>query len=281
MLEYFYHQVIRKVVVAFGTLFNNIYIARYDTNGNEVERFKVPIGYGPQQKFIRRLNRIGRDFEERNIKIENYLPRLSFEMQQLVYDPTRKLSTLNQTVSSLSNSALKRRYERVPYNIDFQLGIMAKNTEDALQIVEQILPYFQPEYTVTIVLNETDPKVDVPFVFKSATIGEGNDGSYDNYDLRKVTYVNMVFTAKFYLYGPIREAKIITASDINLFDFTTGYTMGRIAVGISGATVGTSITGGLSALFADDGLVGVTGVAAPIGYGGFDIRLGLTGAGLT
>jgi hypothetical protein len=276
MLEYFYHQVIRKVVVAFGTLFNNIHIARYDSNGNEVERIKVPIGYGPQQKFIRRLNRIGRDFEERNIKYENYLPRISFEMQQLTYDSARKLSTLNRTVSYIpsSSSSVKSRYERVPYNIDFQLGIMAKNTEDALQIIEQILPYFQPDYTVTIILNEsTDPRVDVPFVFKSATLSEGSDGSYDNYDTRKVTYVNMVFTAKFYLYGPIRESKIITGTEINLDLSGLGLTNSTVTVSatVEGATAGTSLTASVSGHYALDGYavpanftIGTTGISTNI-----------------
>jgi hypothetical protein len=274
MLEYFYHQVIRKVVVAFGTLFNNIHIARYDSNGNEVERIKVPIGYGPQQKFIRRLNRIGRDFEERNIKYENYLPRISFEMQQLTYDSARKLSTLNRTVSYIpsSSSSVKSRYERVPYNIDFQLGIMAKNTEDALQIIEQILPYFQPDYTVTIILNEsTDPRVDVPFVFKSATLSEGSDGSYDNYDTRKVTYVNMVFTAKFYLYGPIRESKIITGTEINLDLSGLGLTNSTVSATVEGATAGTSLTASVSGHYALDGYavpanftIGTTGISTNI-----------------
>jgi len=262
MFEYFYHQVIRQVVVAFGTLFNDIHIARYDEQGNEVNRIKVPLGYGPQQKFIRRLNRIGRDFEERNIKIENYLPRISFEIQQLTYDPARKLSPLNQTVSAASGSSLKRRYERVPYNIDFNLGVMAKNMEDALQIVEQILPFFQPDYTVTIILNETDPKVDVPFVFKSATIGEGDDGSYGNYDLRKVTYINMVFTAKFYLYGPIRDTKVITDTSVNIFKFPSGPTYASIQTAANGATTGSMSVTGPSANYATgDGLVGITGGA--------------------
>jgi hypothetical protein len=167
---------------------------------------------------------------------------------------------------------MKRRYERVPYNIDFQLGIMAKNTEDALQIVEQILPYFQPDYTVTIILNEsTDPRVDVPFVFKSATLSEGSDGSYDNYEMRKVTYVNMVFTAKFYLYGPIREAKIITGTEINLLDFTSGATMATIAASASGSTAGSGVTASVSGHYADDGYavptnftIGVTGIGTTI-----------------
>lgn len=222
MLEYFYHQSIRKVVVAFGTLFNDVHIARYDDDGKEVERIKVPISYGPQQKFLRRLARIGTDFDATKVRIENYLPRLSFEIQNITYDSTRKLSTMNQTLLYKSSNTLMRRYERVPYNIDIALGVMTKNTEDALQIMEQVLPYFQPEYTVTINMNEMDPKVNIPFVFKSCTIGEGDDGSYGNYDLRKLTYVNMVFTAKLYLYGPFHESKVITDVQTNFFtDMTT------------------------------------------------------------
>jgi hypothetical protein len=263
MFEYFYHQVIRKVVVAFGTLFNNIHIARYDSDGNEVERIKVPLGYGPQQKFIRRLNRIGRDFEERNIKIENYLPRMSFEIQNIIYDTTRKLSPLNRTVSASSSSgSLRSRYERVPYTMELNLGIMAKNMEDALQILEQILPYFQPEYTVTVVLNDTDPQVDIPFVFKNTTIGEGDDGSYGNYDLRKVTYMNLNFTAKFYLYGPIRDSKIITNSTVNLFNFPSGTTFSTVQVVAVGATPGTKFPTGMTGSIryaTGDGNVGFTG----------------------
>lgn len=267
MFDYFYHQVIRKVVVAFGTLFNNIHVARYDSNGNEVERIKVPLGYGPQQKFIRRLNRIGRDFEERNIKIENYLPRMSFELQNILYDSTRKLSPLNRTVAASSQTGrLLSRYERVPYTLEFNLGIMSKNMEDALQIVEQILPFFQPEYTVTVVLNETDPQVDIPFVFKNATIGEGDDGSYGNYDMRKVTYMNLNFTAKFYLYGPIRDSKIITNSTVNLFNFPSGATFSTVTAVATGATPGTRFPTGNTGPIryaTGDGNVGFTG---PTGY---------------
>ena len=196
MLEYFYHQSIRKIVVAFGTLFNKVYIARYDDAGAEIERMKVPIGYGPQQKFLRRLQRIGTDFNQTQVKIENYIPRISFEMQSVVYDPTRKLNTLNQTIRYNNPTSLTTRYERVPYNIDFTLGVVTKNTEDALQIMEQILPYFQPEYTVTIKMNDMDPAVDIPFVIKTCTMGDGEDGSYGNYDMRKLTYMTFTFTAK-------------------------------------------------------------------------------------
>jgi hypothetical protein len=212
MFEHFYHQTIRKIVVAFGALFNDIYISRLDDNNDEVERIKVPISYGPQQKFIRRLARIGTDFDATKVRIENYLPRLSFEISNLSYDPNRKLNTMNRTVfyDQPGSSTMKTRYERVPYNMDLNLGIMTKNTEDALQIIEQILPFFQPEYTVSLKMNELDSNVNIPIVFKNCVIGEGDDGSYGGYDLRKLTYANLTFTSKFYLYGPIKSIGVIT-----------------------------------------------------------------------
>lgn len=219
MLEHFYHQSIRKVVVSFGSLFNNIYITRQDDSGKELERIKVPISYGPQQKFMRRLARIGTDFDNTKVKIENYIPRLSFEMSSFTYDPSRKLNTMNRTLLYKSRETLKTRYERVPYNLDMNLGIMTKNTEDCLQIAEQILPYFQPEYTITVRMNELDTKVNIPIVFKSCVMGEGDDGSYGNYDLRKLSYMSLSFTARMYLYGPIHEQGVITNTDISLSNF--------------------------------------------------------------
>lgn len=247
MLEYFYHKTIRKVVVAFGTLFNDIHIARYDDNGLELERIKVPISYGPQQKFIRRLARIGTDFDANKVRIENYIPRMSFEIQNITYDPSRKLNTMNQTMLYKDQNTAKTRYERVPYNIDLALGIMTKNTEDALQIMEQILPFFQPEYTVTMVANEMDPKVNIPFVFKSCTLGEGDDGSYGGYDLRKLTYVSMVFTAKLYLYGPFHEQKFIQETTTNFFgnmNFNEGITASTQNISITGGATAGSFTPG-------------------------------------
>jgi len=181
MFDYFYHGTIRKIVVGFANLFNDIHIARYDSDNIEVERIKVPIAYGPRQKFLRRLERIGTDFDQAAVRIENYLPRLSFEMQNITYDASRKLSTMNSTVAYLSATQAKRRYERVPYNLDLSLSILTKNTEDALQIFEQIIPYFQPEYSLTVNMNDTDPAVSVPVVFKNATLSEGDDGSYGDY----------------------------------------------------------------------------------------------------
>jgi T4-like virus Myoviridae tail sheath stabiliser len=255
MLEHFYHKTIRKVVVSFGTLFNDIYIARFDDSGNELERIKVPISYGPQQKFLRRLARIGTDFDANKVRIENYLPRMTFEIQNITYDPTRKLSTMNQTLLYKDATTSTKRYERVPYNIDMNLGIMAKNTEDALQIMEQILPYFQPEYTVTIKMNDMDPKVNVPFVFKSCTLGEGDDGSYGNAtELRKLTYISMVFTAKLYLYGPFADQKIITDVATNFFANL------NVGVGMTGSQVRVVAGAGITAGSFDPDLSGHTDI---------------------
>ena len=216
MFEYYYHGTIRKAVVAFANLFNNIHIARYDSNKVEIERIKVPIAYGPRQKFLRRLERIGTDFDQAAVKFETYLPRLSFEMQNIAFDSTRKLSTMNSTVVVLNPSQSKRRYERVPYNIELSLSIMAKNTDDALQIFEQILPYFQPEYTVSINMNETDTDVDVPVIFKNCVLTEGDDGSYGDYGTRKVTIMTLSFTMKLYLYGPIKTVPVIRSTDVTM-----------------------------------------------------------------
>ena len=222
MLEYFYHGTVRKVVVGFATLFNNIHITRRNQDGQEIERVKVPIAYGPQQKFLRRLDRIGTSFDQQTVRLEQYLPRLSFEISQLQYDSTRKLNSIQQTVSSYTKNrdSLSRRFERVPYNMTMNLGIMTKNMEDCLQIVEQILPYFTPEYVFTIrAIDNLDESVDIPIVFSSVSLGgEGDDGSQGDYSTRKVNYATLQFVAKLYLYGPVKTVPLILDTDINIFD---------------------------------------------------------------
>jgi len=250
MFEYFYHGTVRKTIVAFANLFNNIHIARYDAaggnsdgNGTEVERIKVPIAYGPRQKFVRRLERIGTDFDQAKVKLENYLPRLSFEMQNITYDASRKLSTMNSTVSYFSATQAKRRYERVPYNLDLSLSILAKNTDDALQIFEQIIPYFQPEYSLTVNMNDTDPAVSVPVVFKNAVLSEGDDGSQGDYGTRKVTIMTLTFVAKIYMYGPIKDVNIIRKVEANLAVPGGGVTSGYGASGSNINVMAQSLSG--------------------------------------
>lgn len=218
MTDYYYHSTIRKIVVAFASLFNDIYISRKDKDGNEIERFRVPIAYGPKQKFLSRLDRLGGSFDQA-VKLETYLPRLSFEITNLQYDSSRKLNTIQRTVAASSTGDLFGRYERVPYNMTFTLSVMAKTVDDNLQIMEQILPMFGPEFTFTIkAIDPTDMDVDVPLVFSSTTMTDGDDGSYGDYANRKVTMSNIQFVAKMYLYGPVKKQKTVTQADIRILD---------------------------------------------------------------
>lgn len=237
MFDYFYHGTIRKVVIGFASLFNDIHVSRKDENGTEIERFKVPIAYGPQQKFLKRLDREGDLFERNKIELETYLPRIGFEITNLQYDSSRKLNSIQQTSAyyGADRSQLNSRYERVPYNMTMSLSIMSKTTDDALQIVEQILPYFSPEYTFTIkAVDPTDQDLDIPIVFSSSSLNDGDDGSYGDYTTRKITLANIQFIAKMYLFGPVTRQKIITATDINIFDTqwygSTGQTQGYALV---------------------------------------------------
>jgi len=218
MTDYYYHSTIRKVVVAFASLFNDIYVSRKGADGSEIERIKVPIAYGPKQKFLARLDRIGKDFDQ-PIKIESYLPRLCFEIGNLQYDSSRKLNSIQKTVAYSSDNDLYRRLEKVPYNMTLTLSIMTKTMDDNLQIMEQILPMFGPEFTFTIkAVEPTDVDVDVPLVFSSSSMSDGDDGSYGDYSTRKITLSNIQFTAKMYLYGPVKRQKLITQTEATLID---------------------------------------------------------------
>ena len=221
MLEYYYHGTIRKVVVGFASLFNNIHVSRRNGSGEEMERIRVPIAYGPQQKFIRRLDRIGGDFDQQAVRLETYLPRIGFEISTLQYDSSRKLNSIQKTVAynASDRGSLKNRFERVPYNLNLNLSVMTKTMDDCLQIVEQIIPYFTPEYVFTIkAIDGMDTDVDIPIVLSSVTMTEGDDGSYGDYAARKINYANFGFAAKLYLYGPIRNTSVILRADVNIFD---------------------------------------------------------------
>lgn len=221
MLQYYYHGTIRRVVVAFASLFNNIHVSRKDAkDGNEVERIKVPIAYGPRQKFLKRLERIGgEDFDQQAIRLSTYLPRIAFEIGNLQYDSSRKLNSIQQTVGYYDRDTLRSRYERVPYNLFMNLSVMSKSMDDNLQIVEQIIPYFTPEYVFTIkAIEGIDEDVDIPIVLTSVALSEGDDGSYGDYSQRKVNFAVFQFTAKIYLYGPVTKRPVITETNINIFD---------------------------------------------------------------
>ena len=157
---YFYHEIIRKTIVAFGTLFNEIYIRHLDENDNTYSEIKVPLAYGPSQKFLSRLKQQA----DLNKPIQITLPRMSFEMTSLQYDPSRKTG-ITQTFKASDGQNLKKVFMPVPYNIGFELNLISKLSDDALQIIEQILPYFQPSFNISVnLVNSIGEKRDIPVV---------------------------------------------------------------------------------------------------------------------
>ena len=195
---YFYHEILRKTVIGFGTLFNNINIRHKDASGTTFSELKVPLAYGPMQKFLARIQQ--QPELEREIAIT--LPRLSFEMQGIQYDPTRKTG-ISQTFLAKNGTTAKKVYMPVPYNIGFELNIMAKLSDDALQILEQILPYFQPSFNITInLISSIGEKKDIPIVLESINYSDQYEGSFDT---RRTIVYTLGFTAKTYLFGPVTD----------------------------------------------------------------------------
>ena len=176
----FYNESLRKTVIAFGSLFNDIYISRKDSTGADVQTLKVPLAYGPKQKFIIRLE--ADPGLDRAIAIT--LPRLGFEISGLEYDPSRKLNRIikRRKVSTTEDKKLQQmqaQYTPVPYNLNFELFCMAKNSDDGIQIVEQIVPFFQPEYTIALKeVPEMDVVRDVPMVLNSTTYEDNYAGDF-------------------------------------------------------------------------------------------------------
>lgn len=202
MFEYFYNEILRKTVVAFGSLFNNISIKHTNSSGEVTSVIKVPLAYGPTQKFLARLQQS----PDLNKPVQITLPRMSFEFTGLTYDSTRK-STTTQTFTSKSvedGKETKKTYLPVPYNMQFELSIMSKLNDDALQIVEQILPYFQPAYTMTVeMVDSINEKRDIPVVLENITMQDDYEGDFTT---RRVLIYTLRFTAKTYLFGPTSSA---------------------------------------------------------------------------
>ena len=202
MFEYFYHEILRRTVVSFGSLFNEISIKHTDNSGNVKSVIKVPLAYGPTQKFLARLEQS----PDLNKPVQITLPRMSFEFTGLTYDPTRK-STTTQTFiakSAVDGTETKKVYLPVPYNMQFELSIMCKLNDDALQIIEQILPFFQPSYSMTIELVDIiNEKRDIPVILENITMQDDYEG---NFNTRRVLLYTLRFTAKTYLFGPVSSA---------------------------------------------------------------------------
>ena len=195
---YFYHEILRKTVIGFGTLFNNINIRHKDASGTTFSNLKVPLAYGPMQKFLARIQQ--QPDLDRETAIT--LPRLSFEMQGIQYDPTRKTG-IAQTFLTKNGTNAKRVYMPVPYNIGFELSVMAKLSDDALQILEQILPYFQPSFNITVnLISSIGEKKDIPIVLESINYSDQYEGGFES---RRTIVYTLSFVAKTYLFGPVAE----------------------------------------------------------------------------
>jgi hypothetical protein len=204
--QQFYHETIRKIIVAFGTTFNNVQLVRKDNSGNITQSMKVPLAYGPKEKFLVRL----RADPDLSSKVAITLPRIGFEIQNLAYDGTRKLSRVQKfkKVNTGNNTrTLDTQFMPVPYNLDIVLYVLAKQSDDALQIVEQILPFFQPDYTITVNdMADMGIKRDVPIILNSISYEDNYEGDFDQ---RRALIYTMNFTCKFYLYGPVTSSNII------------------------------------------------------------------------
>jgi len=226
MFTTFYHQLFRKYVTIFGTLFNNIYINRSNDTNDAVQTLKVPIAYAPKDKVLARL--VADPALDRPVAIT--LPRMSFEMQTPMYDSSRKMITVNRIVQSDSANTNNRTsvYTAAPYNIIFQLYIYVKNTEDGTKIVEQILPYFTPDFTLSAELLPDVPfKTDIPIVLQNVTMQDTYEG---NFEERRVLVWQLDFVMKAHFFGPIKRNAIIKFANIEFYDLSTNTVLENVTV---------------------------------------------------
>lgn len=205
------HDTLRKYIIVFGTLFNDIYINRTNSSGEIVQTLKIPLTYGPKDKVLARL--------EQNPTMSNQvgivLPRISFEMTSMEYDPTRKLNTLNKLTKQSSNAGtddeVAYQYQPVPYDMQFEMNILVKNAEDGTRIVEQIVPYFTPDFTVSVnLVPEVDSARDVPVILNSISHEDRYEGSFEE---RRAVIWTLTFTLKGWLYGPTKKSKLIKMAE--------------------------------------------------------------------
>ena len=213
MFGHFYNQGMRKMTIAFGQIFNNIQIKRTGSDST-IQSIRVPLAYAPKEKFLVRLDQQP-NLDEREFAIT--LPRMGFEISGIEYDGSRKLTKIQKFKSVKTGSdgqVMNYNYMPVPYNISYNLYCFTATAEGGLQIIEQILPYFQPDYTVTInVVPEMGIKRDVPVVLNSVNYEDSYSGDFTS---RRAVIYTLGFTAKTYLYGPASTQKVIKETQADL-----------------------------------------------------------------
>lgn len=243
---YFYHQRIRKAVAVFGSLFNNLNVLRTNAAGDIISQVKVPLSYAPKRDFIARIDAMNNGEEaERQIAIK--LPRMSFEILSMNYDPTRQLPKMNKCVTFPDNfsGSAQEIYTPVPYSIGFQLNVYAKSQDDALQIVEQILPYFTPQYTVTVKpLSDFDTKEDTPITLTGITFQDDYDGPLE---ARRTIIYTLDFEMKLSLFKNVSSSSsVITQAQVDFYELGTTDIL-------SSVVLDSFTTEGLNGKIAEDG----------------------------
>jgi len=243
----FYHGTLRKYVTLFGTLFNDIWVNREDSDGSVVNSQKIPLSYSPREKMLARIEGIDEDYDPLKQPFAIVLPRMGFEITGFEYDSSRKLTSINRFVRKTAednDNVQKYQYNPVPYNITFDLSIFVKNTSDGTMILEQILPYFTPEWTTTVQLI-SDPNItlDIPLILNSVSQDDVYEGSFEE---RRSLIWTLSFTMKGYFFGPTKRQGVITlanttAYDVNSFDDI------QDAVGVAEGNERVTVTPGLDA----------------------------------
>ena len=212
---HFYNEGLRKLTIAFGQIFNNVIIQNTSSTGAVTKRFKVPLAYAPKEKFLVRLEQQSNLQTDREVAVT--LPRMGFEITGLSYDASRKINKMQKTIrvkSGEDGKKMEYNYAPVPYNINFNLYSFTATAENGLQIIEQILPYFQPEYTVTMnVVPELQIKRDIPIILNSVNYEDTYNGEFTQ---RRAVIYTLGFTAKTYLYGPMTNSGVIKTVQADL-----------------------------------------------------------------
>ena len=221
--QYFYHQTIRKSVSIFGSLFNNINIIRKNSSGATISQVKCPLSYAPKRNFIERLANMAQG-EDAERKLALKLPRMSFEISDFTYDASRQLIKTNQfnaQATTASNTSRAKIFSGTPYNLSFELNIYAKSQDDALQVVEQIMPYFVPQYSVTIKPLDDVPshKLDIPIILTGISFSDDYESAIG--DRRTIIYT-LSFDMKTEFYGPVADTSIIKSALIDFYDQNAG-----------------------------------------------------------
>lgn len=220
---YFYHEIIRKTIISFGTLFNNVSIRHTKSDGSILDETKVGLSYGPMQKFLTKIQ----EQEQLTKSIAITLPRMSFEMIGIQYDSTRKTGITQTFKANDTDGKTKKVFMPVPYNIQFELNIFSKLNDDALQIIEQIFPYFQPSFNLTVdLVSSIGEKRDIPIILDSIDFQDDYEGSFQT---RRALIYTLRFTAKTYLFGPVAESSdgLIRKVQADLYSDTNTQTAKR------------------------------------------------------